>query len=168
MQQKAIVWFRQDLRISDNPALYNAALDHEIVPIYIVEEGDENSRRMGSASRWWLHYSLSSLDQSLVNKLNIYSGKAQPLIYQIVKRLGIDTVCWNRCYEPWRIERDHSIKEMLEREGITVLSFNGSLLWEPWEVVKDDKSFYKVFTPFYKAALKMSFSSAIRSRRHYV
>lgn len=154
MQQRAIVWFRQDLRISDNPALYNAALDHETFPIFIIEDDDAGSRKMGHASRWWLHHSLRSLDQSLLGNLNIYSGKAQPLISQIVKRLGVKAVFWNRCYEPWRIERDRSIKEMLVSDGIVVQSFNGSLLWEPWEVLKEDKSFYKVFTPFYKAARK--------------
>lgn len=154
MRSRAIVWFRQDLRIADNPALYNAALDHEIVPIYILDDDDAGSRSMGGASRWWLHHSLRSLDESLHCNLNRYSGKAQPLISQIVKRLGINAVYWNRCYEPWRIERDRSIKEMLVSDGIVVQSFNGSLLWEPWEVLKEDKSFYKVFTPFYKAARK--------------
>jgi deoxyribodipyrimidine photo-lyase len=157
MKQRAIVWFRQDLRIGDNPALYNAALDHEVVPIYILEDEDAGLGRMGGASRWWLHHALRSLDQSLLGKLNIYSGKAQPLIFQIAKRLGINAVYWNRCYEPWRIERDSKIKEMLRHDGITVSSFNGSLLWEPWEILKDDQSFYRVFTPFYKAARKHEF-----------
>lgn len=154
MKPRAIVWFRQDLRIGDNPALYNAALDYEIVPIYILEDEDAGEWQMGEASRWWLHHSLHSLDQSLFGKLNIYQGKALHLLPQLVKRLRIDAVYWNRCYEPWRIKRDKSIKELLKRNHTAVHSFNGSLLWEPWDIRKNDDSFYKVFTPFYKAALK--------------
>lgn len=157
MKQRAIVWFRQDLRISDNPALFNAAMDYEIVPIYILEDDDAGTWRMGGASHWWLHHSLRSLNECLLGKLNIYRGKAESLLPQIVKRLDVDAVFWNRCYEPWRIKRDSSIKETLKRDDIMVRSFNGSLLWEPWEILKDDKSFYKVFTPFYKAALKHDF-----------
>jgi deoxyribodipyrimidine photo-lyase len=154
MKKRAIVWFRQDLRISDNPALYNAALNYDIFPIYILDDEGAGHQRMGGASRWWLHHSLLSLEQSLLGKLNIYDGKAQKLLTQLVKRLNINAVFWNRCYEPWRIERDMSIKETLKGEGVKVFSFNGSLLWEPWEILKEDKSFYKVFTPFFKAALK--------------
>lgn len=153
-KKRAIVWFRQDLRISDNPALYNAALDYEIVPVYILEDGEAGSWRMGGASHWWLHHSLLSLQQSLGTKLNIYNNNALQVLSELVKRLNISAVFWNRCYEPWRIERDRKIKKLLKDEGINVLSFNGSLLWEPWEILKDDKSFYQIFTPFYKAALK--------------
>ncbi len=152
MKSRAVVWFRQDLRLADNPALYNAALDHEIVPIFILDDEDAGSQKMGGASRWWLHHSLSSLNLSLHGKLNIYCGKARTLIARLVKSLNIDAVFWNRCYEPWRIERDQSIKEMLVSLGVIVQSFNGSLLWEPWEVLKADKSFYKVFTPFFRSA----------------
>ena len=154
MERRAIVWFRQDLRICDNPALHHAATGYDIVPVFILEDDDAGCLRMGGASRWWLHHSLRSLDESILGKLNFYSGKAQLIIAQLVERLGIDAVFWNRCYEPWRIARDQMIKEMLLNDGKVVQSFNGSLLWEPWQVLKHDKSFYKVFTAFYKSALK--------------
>lgn len=59
-------------------------------------------------------------------------------------------VFWNRCYEPWRIERDGKLKAQLKSTGLDVKSFNASLLWEPWQIVKKDQTPYKVFTPYYR------------------
>lgn len=74
----AIHWFRQDLRLSDNPALTLAAKHENVLPIYILD--DENAARytMGGASRWWLHHSLVSLDQSLGGTLSLYDGNPNP------------------------------------------------------------------------------------------
>ena len=72
MNKKFIMWFRQDLRISDNPALLTAIENGVVMPIYIFEEQVGDNRKIGSASKWWLHHSLESLNQSLDNKLNFY------------------------------------------------------------------------------------------------
>ncbi len=71
------------------------------------------------------------------------------ILADILARYDVEAVYWNRCYEPWRITRDALIKARLQREGVTVKSSNGSLLWEPWTIKKADGSPYKVFTPFY-------------------
>ena len=68
-----IVWFRQDLRLADNPALWQACLSGEIIPVYILDEESAGEWAMGGASRWWLNYALESLDKSLQGKLNIFS-----------------------------------------------------------------------------------------------
>mgnify|MGYP001245032679 CR=1 FL=1 len=57
---------------------------------------------------------------------------------------------WNRAYEPWRIARDAAIKAQCAARGLAVESHNGSLLWEPWDVLKNDGTPYKVFTPYYR------------------
>ena len=62
----------------------------------------------------------------------------------------INNVFWNRVYEPWAISRDKKIKENFNKENIEVVSLNGSLLWEPWDVLKSDGTPYRVFTPFYR------------------
>jgi len=61
----AIHWFRQDLRLSDNPALSKAVAAGTVMPIYILDDENAAEYAMGAASRWWLHHSLSSLNQSL-------------------------------------------------------------------------------------------------------
>jgi len=146
-----IVWFRQDLRLADNPAL-REAYDEErtILPVYILDDDNAGEWAMGEASRWWLHESLKSLNEDLVGKLCFAKGDAAKILPEIIKDSGADSVYWNRCYEPWRIRRDKQIKSDLSDDGINVKSFKGSLLFEPHEAVKEDGDPYKVFTPFYK------------------
>lgn len=146
----AIVWFRQDLRLADNPALYEAGKNGSVLPVYILDDENAGDRKMGAASRAWLNRSLQTLNKSLDGHLILQKGDASKIIPELVKKSGAKSVHWNRCYEPWRIERDKKIKEQLEQDGIEAKSFNGSLLWEPWIVHKDDGTPYKVFTPFYK------------------
>jgi deoxyribodipyrimidine photo-lyase len=68
----------------------------------------------------------------------------------LAHQTGAEAIVWNRCYEPWRIARDANIKSALKGQGLDVQSFNGSLLWEPWQVLKKDSTPYKVFTPYYR------------------
>lgn len=146
----AIHWFRQDLRLSDNPALTKAAETEAVLPIYILDNDNAGNHVMGGASRWWLHHSLKALNASLGNKLSVYHGNPQTILDDILTRFDVEAVYWNRCYEPWRMHRDTRIKENLKTRGIEVHTCNGSLLWEPWNIKKDDGTPYKVFTPFYR------------------
>lgn len=147
----AIVWFRQDLRLKDNPALRHAVEQgYHILPVYIYDQDNAGEWAMGEASRWWLFKSLQSLNASMDSNITFRSGKADEVMPELIKESGAQAVFWNRCYEPWQIARDKSIKETLKAEGIETESFNASLLWEPWEVLKDDGTPYKVFTPYYR------------------
>jgi len=153
---KVIHWFRQDLRLLDNPAFYNAAKNSSILPIYILD--DENSKEfsMGEASRFWLHHSLASLHKSLDENLSIYHGNPLEILLELIDRINIEEIYWNRCYEPWRIKRDTQIKKELESKGVKVNTLNGSLLWEPWTIKKGDGTPYKVFTPFFRKGCLLS------------
>jgi len=146
----SIIWFRQDLRIKDNPALTDS-LKHSIVyPIYILDDVNARDYEMGAASKIWLHNSLNNLNKNLGEKLSIFRGDPIDILLKIVKSNHVKHVFWNRCYEPWRIKRDKKIKKTLEESNVKTHSSNGSLLWEPWEVLKADGTPYKVFTPFYR------------------
>ena len=145
-----IHWFRQDLRLEDNPSLCQAISKGRVLPIYILDDINSAEDKLGSASRWWLHHSLVSLNKSLEGKLSIYSGDALEIIKDITKKHNISSVSWNRCYEPWRINRDKKIKIELEKSGVEVNTFNGSLLWEPFNILKSDGTPYKVFSPYYR------------------
>ena len=150
MQDLAIFWFRQDLRLHDNQALIAAAKHRLCMPIYILQPGGGGDFALGAASKWWLHHSLCQLNQALENKLNVYIGDPSKIIADIVKKMRPAAVYWNRCYEPWRISEDADIKASMRQQGIVCKSFKASLLWEPWEVLKPDGKPYQVFTPFYK------------------
>ena len=146
-----IMWFRQDLRLSDNPALLNAIQQGRVLPVFILDEGNDWS--IGGASRWWLHHSLLALNESLQGNLWILRGDAAELLPQLAREHSASHAFWNRCYEPSIIRRDSLIKEQLTADGITATSSNGSLIWEPWENLKQDGTPYKIFTPFYKYAI---------------
>lgn len=150
MTNKTLVWFRRDLRLRDNPALSYAAQKGQVLATYIDDTECSEQFKAGGASQWWLHGSLQSLNASLDGKLHLRSGKVLAVLLDIIEQANVDCVVWNRCYEPWQINRDRQIKEQLRQRGIQVNSFNGSLLWEPWDVHKQDGTPYKVFTPFYR------------------
>ncbi len=150
-EKTALLWFRQDLRLSDNPALLHALhAGYSIIPVYILDDDNANEWRMGGASRWWLHQSLSALNAALGGRMVFRAGRAEDIIAQLLDETGAQGVFWNRCYEPWRIKRDEAIKAGLKENGLACKTFNGSLLWEPWEVLKSDGTPYKVFTPYYR------------------
>jgi len=151
MKQPLVIhWFRQDLRLADNPALYEASKQGTVLPIYILDNKNPGAYAMGAASRLWLHHALLSLNQSLNQKLSLYLGNPLTILLDLVKHHHIKAIFWNRCYEPWCIKRDTLIKTQLQKKGIDIQSYNGSLLWEPWHIKKEDGTPYKVFTPFYQ------------------
>ena len=151
MEKIAINWFRKDLRLDDNPSLsYLSNLSLPILNIFIWDEEENLDKPIGSASKIWLYHSLLDLNNQLENKLLVMTGKAENVFKDLIKKYDIRTISWNRCYEPWRIKRDKILKTFLENKKISVKSFNGSLLWEPWNILKKDSTPYKVYSPFFK------------------
>ena len=141
----SIVWLRNDLRLEDNPALHHASQHSEtIYPIYIKDAS------IGAANNVWLHNSLNALNASMNDTLSIYSGCPKEIIPHLLKETNATSVFWNRSYDYKSIERDSHIKSELKSMNVTVKTFNGSLMWEPWEVLKKDETPYKVFTPYYR------------------
>ena len=153
---KSIVWFRQDLRLADNPALVYAAMRGAVVPVYILDESaGPHTRLLGAASRWWLHHSLAALAKSL-GGLVLAQGDPRKLIPEIARKTDAAGVFWNRCYEPHAIARDSKLKDQLSSDGFDVASFNASLLFEPWTVQTKDGSPYKVYSPFWRACQRLT------------
>lgn len=146
-----VVWFRQDLRIRDNPALLAAhQTGHPIVPLFILDEENCGEWKLGGASRWWLHESLKALNEAFKGQLCFKAGSAQKILVDLLEGAGAEAIYWNRSYEPWRISSDAHIQEILQTKGIEVHTFNGALLFEPQTALKSDGTPYKVFTPFYQ------------------
>ena len=151
-----IVWFRQDLRIADQPALRRAVDRGAVVPVYIWAPDEEGDWPLGGASRWWLHHSLASLDEQLRERgarLIIRRGPTQQALDELIEETGATAVYWNRRYEPAAIERDKQVKATLLSRGVQAESFNGSLLYEPWTILTKQNAPYQVFTPYWKACL---------------
>jgi len=149
-----IVWFRQDLRLNDNPALA-AAMKRggAVIPLFVWDEAGAGDEVPGAASRWWLHHSLASLDAALRgrgSRLILAREPAAQTLLRLVRENGADAVHWNRCYEPRAVARDTRIKEELKAAGVEARSFNAALLHEPHEVRNKSGQPFRVFTPFWR------------------
>jgi deoxyribodipyrimidine photo-lyase len=150
----AIVWFRRDLRLADQPAL-RAALEggNAVVPVYVHAPDEDGPWAEGGASRWWLHHSLTALDASLRergSRLVVMRGPALDALLAVARATGATAVHWNRRYEPLAIARDTRVKAALRDAGLAAESHNGSLMFEPWTVQTGDGRPYRVFTPFWR------------------
>lgn len=154
-QPTAIVWFRRDLRIADNPALLRAVHDkYRILPLFIWDPASEHPWEPGAASQWWLHHSLKRLERKLQgygSRLIIRAGSSLEELNKIIAETGASAVFWNRLYEPAVIKRDKEIKAALTSRGITVDSFNSLLLAEPWQTMNSSGKPYQVFTPYWRS-----------------
>lgn len=146
----AIVWFRLDLRLADNPALDAASKrGSPVIPVFIWAPEEEGKWPPGAASRWWLHESLKALDATLRKdglRLIIRRGPTFAALQALMKDTGADVVFWNRRYEPALVERDKKIEAAVRTE-----TFNSALLFEPGDVSNAAGKPYRVFTPFWRA-----------------
>ena len=153
----ALVWFRRDLRLADNPALH-AALEagHTVIPVYIHAPHEEGEWAPGAASNAWLHRSLAGLQDALQargSRLVLRRGDSLAQLQALIRDTGAEAVFWNRRYGPATEQRDALIKRTLREQGLQADSCNGSLMVEPWDLSTQQGQPYKVFTPFWRNAL---------------
>ena len=101
----AIVWFRNDLRIADHPALSAAvAAGASILPVYIHDPEAAGAWAPGAASRWWLHHSLVALAnqlKALGAPLILRHGKTEDVLGALATEAGAGAIYFSRAYEPW-------------------------------------------------------------------
>ena len=150
--QTTIMWFRNDLRLNDNPALYEAAKRGDVLPVFI-DTAEEGIQEMGSAESWWLHYSLKALKQSMNDykvPLIIRKGPSEKVLQHLIKEVNADAVYFNQSYEPAIYERDQQIINTFSNQGISIQTFHANILFEPGTVKNKQGKIYKVFTPFWK------------------
>ncbi len=149
-----LVWFRQDLRLADNPALSEAARRRDrIIPVYIHAPDEAGDWRPGAASNWWLHHSLKALDTSLRelgSRLIVRHGPSVDALAALAEETGASSICWNRRYEPALMASDRTVKGRLSDAGLDCRSFNSALLFEPWTVQTGSGGPYRVFTAYWK------------------
>ncbi|KAL1191283.1 Cryptochrome-2 [Cardamine amara subsp. amara] len=137
-KKKTLVWFRRDLSIEDNPALASAAHEGSVLPLFIWCPEEEGQFYPGKTSRWWLKQSLSHLAQSLkalgAELILIKTHCTISAILDCIHATGATKLVFSHLYDPVSLVRDHTVKEKLVDLGIIVKSYNGDLLYEPWEI----------------------------------
>ena len=145
----SIVWFRRDLRLHDQAALAAAASEGPVIPVYVLDDETAKHRKMGAASRWWLHHSLQSLDTALKHKgvrLILRRGPADAVLAAVAKEAGATRVHCIRHYEPWWRNAERAVGQQLE-----LICHHGNYLVPPGSVVTGSGQPYKIYTPFWRA-----------------
>ncbi len=153
--RRALHIFRRDLRTQDNTALNEARkAAEEVIPCFIFDPRQLKGHPYFSAHCFqFLHESLHDLDGQLRRHggiLTFFKGEAQVIVEDLLKNLGVDAVYFNRDYTPFSLARDKAIKEVCATRQVGLHMFGDCLLQEPEESLKDDKTPYTVFTPYYK------------------
>jgi deoxyribodipyrimidine photo-lyase len=146
----AIVWLRRDLRLADQPALAAAiASGQPVIPIYILDDETPKHRRMGGASRWWLHHSLTSLDadlRMLGSRLILRRGDAMSILCELAQKTGASAVHCIRHYEPWWRNAERALQDRL-----MLVRHHGNYLLPPGSVKTGAGALFKIYTPFWRA-----------------
>ncbi|MEW1979318.1 deoxyribodipyrimidine photo-lyase [Citricoccus sp. NPDC079358] len=161
MSHLTLLWFRDDLRVTDHEALTAARRDGPVVALWIREQRDAHGlgpRPLGGATRWWAHRSLRVLEGELGRlgiPLLLAAGRAAEVLPAVAEGLQATAVRWSRRYAPASRALDRELKEQLSARGLQVHSHPGFLLAEPQRVLNGSGEHYKVFTPFWKAAAQM-------------
>ena len=152
----ALVWFRRDLRLHDNPALAQAIADgFAPVLVYVHAPQEDGEWAPGAASLVWLHHSLRALQQdvrALGGDLLIRCGPSLRELELLQSETRAEALYFANCYEPHAQRRDAQVQDAFESRGLTVHRFNASLLLEPWQVQTGSGTPYRVFTPFWRNA----------------
>jgi deoxyribodipyrimidine photo-lyase len=148
----ALFWHRRDLRIADNAGLYHALKSgHAVIPVFIFDRNilqqlPENDQRMV-----FIHQQICRLQQEyrqFGTELQIHFGDPVQLIPQIAQQLEAETVYTNRDYEPYALQRDKTIFELLEKSAIDFKDYKDHVILEKSEVMKGNGTPYTVYTPY--------------------
>jgi deoxyribodipyrimidine photo-lyase len=154
MTAPQILWLRRDLRLADQSALAAAvASDTPVIPVFILDDDTPKHRKMGGASRWWLHHSLASLDAGLCaigSRLILRAGKSDEVLTVLAKETGASAVHCIRHYEPWWRNAEKAVAKRLP-EGCELVCHDGNYLLPPGSVTTGSGGQYKIYTPFMRA-----------------
>ncbi len=169
-RQPVIYWFRQDLRLRDLRGLNAAvATGRPVLACYILDDESPGDWKMGGASRWWLHHSLTALAadiEKVGGKLYLARGESAAVLARLAGQAGADLVCCSRQYEPWARQLEEAVHTLLGERGVELKRYGGSLLYEPETVSTQAGAPFKVFTPFWRKCreLPVKLEPAVRVR----
>ncbi len=148
-----VIWFRRDLRLTDNAALYHALKTGlPVLPIFIFDTSilDQLDNK-ADARVAFIHAAITEMQTSLIelgSSLEVYLGKPLEVFQLLANKYPIQTVFANHDYEPAALERDNTVEDFLQNGGISFNTFKDQVLLEKGEVLKDDGKPYTIFTPY--------------------
>jgi deoxyribodipyrimidine photo-lyase len=154
MTAPVIVWLRRDLRLADQAAIAApVASGAPVIPVYILDDDTPKHRKMGAASRWWLHHSLTALDadlRALGSRLILRAGKSDDVLCALAEETGASAIHCMRHYEPWWRNAEKAVASGLNT-GCVFVCHNGNYLLPAGSVTTGTGGQYKIYTPFMRA-----------------
>jgi len=170
-----LIWFRRDLRLHDNAALYYSLISqHPVVPIFIFDKNilddleEKQDRRVT-----FIHNALLQMQQQLLSvgsSLEVYYGFPEAIFEQLILKYDIKEVFTNHDYEQYAIDRDIAIQKLLTRHSISFNTYKDQVIFEKNEVVKDDGKPYNVFTPYsrkWKSTLNDFYTASYPTEKYF-
>lgn len=152
MSAPQLVWFRNDLRLADHPALAAAAAQGPVALLYVLDEETPGAWAMGSAQRWWLHHSLAALGRDIAargGRLLLRRGRASAMVAAVAREIDAGGVHALRHYEPWARVQDAELACTIDLQ-----LYDGAFLAPPETVLQPTGGRYRIFTPYWKRLLQ--------------
>ena len=149
MNPSSIVWLRRDLRLADQAAFAAACAAGPVIPVYVLDDETPRHRRMGGASRWWLHHSLASLEAELRkagSRLILRRGRCEDVLAALAAETGARKVHALHHYEPWWRNAERGVARVLDLH-----LHHGNYLVPPGTVLTGSGTPFKIYTPFWRA-----------------
>ena len=157
----ALLWFRQNLRLKDNPPVHLACEQASaVVPVFLYEPDSSYSRPRGGASQWALHQALLNLNQQIQSRYigqSLYVAKVSNLVQSLVElaqSVKATSVYTEKRWEYGERKLEATLKKALEAQGIELKCYNASLLQPASQGTKADGTPFLVFTPYWKSSVK--------------
>ncbi|ODA66230.1 Deoxyribodipyrimidine photo-lyase [Methyloligella halotolerans] len=147
-KRPVVMWFRRDLRLSDNPALSAAAkADGPLLPLFILDDDAPGHFRLGGASRWWLHGSLESLGKSLDGHLILRRGKTAEILEEVLDETEASAIHTAAAYEPYERDLEDAVEKLCSDRSVGFERHEGRLLNAPDAVRTNDGDPYQSSPP---------------------
>ncbi|KZX58751.1 hypothetical protein A3709_17285 [Halioglobus sp. HI00S01] len=153
MTAPVIYWYRRDLRLDDLPGLQAAAAQGKVIPCFVLDDDSPGAWAPGTASRWWLHHSLASLEaafSALGSQLVVLRGDTAETLASLARTTGASAVFCSERYEPWGRQTDQLTRELLQQQDVEMHTYPGISLVHPEALRRPDGGIYKVYTPFWR------------------
>jgi deoxyribodipyrimidine photo-lyase len=151
-QEVSIFWFRRDLRLDDNVALYHALQSkHPVIPLFIFDTDILNGLPKNDARVGFIHESLQKINAQLNaigSSLLIKKGTTTAVWESLFKEFTISAVFFNKDYEPYAIKRDLVIQRLAKANHALCFSFKDQVIFEECEITKADGLPYTIYTPY--------------------
>ena len=150
----AVFWFRRDLRLNDNKGLFHALNSgKKVLPLFIFDADILNELSKDDARVTFIHELLTNINNTLTDNqssLLVKHGKPIEVLKNLIKEYAINSVYCNEDYEPYGIKRDEEIANLLSENNINFNTFQDHIIMHPKDVLKDDGTPFKVYTPYSK------------------